>query len=176
MSFFLAAIQTATATPPGAALRDIQPPVEPPYSLATILAASAVALLVLGLAVWRFVRWLKHRPVPPPPSPRAIALRELERLRAQVRELDPYQFSIAVSDVLRHFIGAHFGLHAEKQTSPEFLDSIRLSYSFSEEDRRLLAHFLERCDLVKFARIQADETTSEALLGSAFAFVQGACT
>jgi hypothetical protein len=173
MNLILAAFQTAAGTPEGPAIRDIQPPVEPPIPLSTILFWSAVALLVVGLIVWRVRRWIKHRPLPTPPSPRAIALRELERLRGEIRKLDPYRFSIAVSDVLRHFVGAHFGLRAEKQTSPEFLESIQYSYSFTEGDRRMLADFLERCDMIKFARIQADESTSTALLGSALDFVQG---
>lgn len=136
-----------------------------------LLAAATLALLALG--IWLAIRWWRRRPAMPPLTPRAAAFRELERLRAQVHTLDPHTFSVAVSEVLRRFVGAQFGLHAERQTTPEFLEASRQVAAFAEEDRALLADFLERCDLVKFARIGADESTSEALLGSAMAFVQG---
>jgi hypothetical protein len=119
------------------------------------------------------VRWVRNRPAPPPPTPRAVALRELERLRGEVDRLEPYSFSIAVSDVLRRFIGAQYSLHAQQQTSPEFLSAIGSSSRFSAEDQQLLAHFLERCDLLKFARIDATSDESRELLGRAVAFVQG---
>ena len=163
--------------PPGAAsppeIHDIQPPVEIPVPLWLLILGGIAGLRGRGLCR------LAHRSRDQCDARRsrrprrALALRALEELRKQVHQLDPYAFSIAVSDVLRHFIGEHFGLWAEQQTSPEFLASIQDAPAFSEEDRTLLADFLERCDLVKFARIDANEATSEALLASAFAFVQG---
>ena len=102
-----------------------------------------------------------------------MALAALERLRAQVRTLSPYDFSIAVSEVLRTFIERQHRLRALEQTSPEFLASLAAARQFTEADRGLLADFLERCDLIKFARVEASAETSEELLGSATAFVQG---
>jgi len=119
------------------------------------------------------VRWWRNRPVPPPPSARSIALRELDKLRMRVEQMEPYSFSIAVSDILRTFIGAEYLLHAREQTSPEFLAAIASSLRFSNEDRTLLARFLERADMIKFARIEATSADSRELLSSATAFVQG---
>jgi hypothetical protein len=101
-------------------------------------------------------------------------LRELEKLRARARETEPYLFSVAVSDVLRTFISnAKFRLPATRQTSPEFLAAISGSELFSADDRSLLGHFLEKCDLIKFARMQATATDNMDLVESALAFVQG---
>ncbi len=175
----LAALTQSTPAPkPGAPeaadlIKDIVPPQPvpiPPWLIATLAAA---ALLVIIAAALLIRRWIRNRPTPPPPTPRAIALRELEGLRAQVNSLDPYAFSIAVSDVLRSYIGAQFGLHAPQQTSPEFLAAISNSPRFSDSDRRLLAEFLERCDLIKFARIDADTRDSGRLIESAMSFVRG---
>ena len=179
----IAALLTVISTPaPSSApdapapveIKDIAPPVDVfPYPLWMVLTAAGLALVVLGLAAWLIVRWLKRRPAPPPPTPRALALRELEKLRPQVTALEPYAFSFPVSDVLRTYIGAQFRLHAREQTSPEFLAAISSSPKFSDADRSLLAGFLEHCDMIKFARIDATADDSAKLLESAIAFVQG---
>jgi hypothetical protein len=44
---------------------------------------------------------------------------------------------------------------------------------FSESDRSLLGHFLEKCDMIKFARMQATSADNSELVESALAFVQG---
>ncbi len=170
----LAAISAAPNTPEPVEIKDIAPPVDVfPYPLWMVLTAAGIALLVLGLLMWLLVRWLRGRPAPPPPTPRVIALRELEKLRGQVQALEPYAFSFAVSDVLRAYIGAQFGLHAREQTSPEFLAEISQAGRFSDADRNLLAEFLVHCDMIKFARIHATSADSAKLLDSAIVFVRG---
>ncbi|MDQ3623757.1 MAG: DUF4381 family protein [Verrucomicrobiota bacterium] len=170
---FLALLSTPPpATPP--AIRDIAPPVDvSPYPLWMIIAVSAGVALIAAGVLWLLIRAWRKRPPPLPPSPRSVTLGALEKLRSQVMTLDPYAFSIAVSDVLRSFIGAQYGLRAAHQTSPEFLAAISDSPKFSGDDRTLLGRFLERCDLIKFARIDAGRDESEELLRSAIAFVQG---
>ena len=71
-------------------------------------------------------------------------------------------------------MSGQFSLHATSQTSPEFLASIAKSPRFSDEDRKLLATFLDRCDMLKFARVEAHAEENGELLGAAAAFVQGA--
>jgi len=156
-------------------IRDIAPPVDVfPWPLWMLLVGAFVALLIVGLLVFGIIWYARRRPAGPPPSPRMIAMRELELLRTQVATLDPYAFSVKVSDVLRTFIEAQYGLRAAHQTTPEFLAAMTESREFSEKDRDLLAHFLERCDLIKFAHIEASSTDSAILHERAVAFVQGA--
>lgn len=165
---------TPAATPEPELIKDIAPPVPVPYPLWIVALAVVAALVLLGLIVWGIVRAMKNRPAPPPLTAQEIALRELEKLRAQLQQLDPYRFSIAVSDVLRTFIGdAKFHLPATRQTSPEVLAAVSHSPLFGAEDRELLARFLEKCDMIKFARIDATSQDSADLLASACAFVQG---
>ena len=102
-----------------------------------------------------------------------MALTELEKLRGQVQTAEPYAFTFAVSDVLRTFIGAQFGLHAREQTSPEFLAEISQAGRFSDADRSLIAEFLVHADMIKFARIHATAEDSAKLLESAIIFVRG---
>jgi hypothetical protein len=163
--------QPAPAAP---VIRDIAPPLDVfPYPIWIVVLGGAVVLVVLALIAWWLIRWWRNRPSPLPPSARSIALRELEKLRAQLEQMEPYAFSIAVSDILRTFIGAHYSLHAREQTSPEFLAAIASSPRFSSDDRTLLTRFLERADMIKFARIDATSDDSRELLSSATAFVQG---
>ena len=174
----LAALTQSTPAPSGAPeeemIKDIVPPVWVfPYPPWMVVTAGVIGLLLLVGTALLIRRWIKRRPAPPPPTPRSIALRELERLRGQVNSLDPYAFSIAVSEVLRTYVGAAYRLHAPQQTSPEFLAAISGSPRFSDSDRKLLAGFLELCDLIKFARIDASSGDSARLLESAQAFVRG---
>ena len=171
----LAAISAAPDTPAPLEIKDIAPPVDVfPYPLWMVIVAAVLALALLGGLVWLVVAWVKNRPAPAPLSATSVAMRALEKLRTQIKEIAPYDFSIAVSDVLRTFItNAKFRLPATNQTSPEFLAAISSSPNFTDADRSLLAGFLEHCDLIKFARIDATGEDSAKLLESAVAFVQG---
>jgi Domain of unknown function (DUF4381) len=165
----------ASSAPPLPEIRDIAPPVDFfPYPTWMLVSAAVLAGLLLALLIGLLVRWIRNRPAPAPLSARDLAMRQLESLRTREPELEPYAFSVEVSDVLRRFVGGHFGLSATRQTSPEFLASLSNSDRFSEDDRLLLASFLEKCDLIKFARLEASHAESQQLLGSALAFTRGA--
>ena len=62
---------------------------------------------------------------------------------------------------------------ATRLTSPEFLATIANSASFTESDRAMLSRFLEKCDMIKFARMDATSADNTELVESALAFVQG---
>ena len=177
----LAALNTApsppsapSTQPPLPEIRDIAPPVDVfPWAPWQVACAVVIVLLIVAAIVAAIIKSRRNQPKPPPPTPREVALRELKALRAKVEIQPPYDFSIGVSDVLRTYIGRQFRLQAREQTSVEFLAAIANSVKFSEHDKGLLARFLERCDLIKFARIEATSRDSGELLESAIAFVQG---
>jgi hypothetical protein len=168
----LAAIQSAPADPL-AGLRDNASTVSVPWPPWVWWCIGLGAVVVIALLIW-LGHWLaKRKPKAPPPTPRQIALRALDDLRARAGSTEPYEFSVVVSDVLRTYIAGQFGLHATQQTSPEFLNSIASAPEFTTEDRQLLAVFLDRCDLLKFARIEARSEENAELLRAAAAFVEG---
>ena len=151
---------------------DISPPVD--YSLVPtwlVFAAAFVALTLVGLLVWLFLRW-RRRPKPEK-SPRVRALELLERARGEIEKLTPYQFSIRVSDILRRYVVEEYQLPVTRQTSVEFLEALAQASAFSADDRTLLTDFLNRCDLIKFARYEATTADSELLLEEATRFVEG---
>jgi Domain of unknown function (DUF4381) len=151
---------------------DIAPPVD--YSLIppwVIFAASFAGLALLGWAAWLIAR--KRKRPQPPQLPRQRALAALERIARQIEKMSPYQFSIRVSDILRRYVTEQYALPLTRQTSVEFLNSLRRSSSFSDDEKTLLADFLNRCDLIKFARYDATAEDNRLLLDEATRFTNG---
>ena len=160
--------------PTPAPIRDIAPPIDVfPYPTWMIVTAAITAILLLVLIIWLIVRWIQRRPLPPPPTPREIAITSLNKARAEIETQAPYAFSILVSDILRSYIAAQFHVHAKEQTSPEFLASISDFNQFSEQEKTLLSVFMEKSDLIKFARLNATSEDSAMLVDQAIRFVEG---
>ena len=151
---------------------EIAPPVD--YSFLptwAIFLASLVGLCLIGLMVWLLKR--RRTPALPPKTPREIALEELERIADEIEITNPYQFSICVSDILRRYVTNQYALPVTRQTSVEFLTALARSKSFSANEKSLLEDFLNRCDLIKFARYEATSADSQLLLEEATRFVKG---
>ena len=172
---FPAVILTATAWKPsflGQQFHEIAPPVD--YSFVptwAIFLGSFVGLCLIGLIVWLFKR--RKKPALPPKTPREIALEELDVMANEIETANPYQFSIRVSDILRRYVTHQYGLPLTRQTSIEFLTALAKSKSFSTNEKSLLEDFLNRCDLIKFARYEATSADSRLLLEEATRFVKG---
>lgn len=152
---------------------DIAPPVD--YSLIPpwmIFVGSFLALCLIGLVIWLIIRSSKR--AVPAKSPRERALEQLERMQSDVDRIQPYRFSIRVSEVLRQYVTEQFDLPVTRQTSVEFLTTLAKASPFSEDEKLLLEDFLNRCDLIKFARYDATASDSRRLLEEATRFVKGA--
>ncbi len=149
-------------------IQPIDPPVATwPYPLWMMIVAGVLALIVLGLIIWAIWRVISRRPGPPPPTPKEKALTALGGLEAEVENVAPYAMSIETSDVLRHYLTQAHGLAATEQTSVEFLATIARDPHFSDADKTLLALFLEKADLIKFARLAATSNDSRELIAQA---------
>jgi uncharacterized protein DUF4381 len=163
MNFFLAV----------ADIHEIAQPVD--YSLVppwVIYCAVILGLAVLGLVGW----WSRKRAQRPKPvqSARTRALEQLDRIGREMEMLTPYQFSIAVSDILRRYVTEQYQLPVTRQTSVEFLSMLAKASPFSADETSLLEDFLGRSDLIKFARYDATTHDSRLLLEEATQFVKGA--
>jgi hypothetical protein len=151
---------------------DIAPPVD--YSFVptwAIFAGTFLALAIIGAIVWLIVR-LRKKNIPVK-SPRERALERLDWIQNEIEMLSPYQFSIRVSDILRQYVTEQYNLPVTRQTSIEFLNIIRTASPFSEDEKELLKDFLDRCDLIKFARYEATTADSRLLLEEATRFAKG---
>jgi len=154
------------------ALPDIAPPVN--YSLVPpwmIFVGSLVVITIIGLAIWYGRRFFRKKEVTL--SPRELALAALSEIESEVGRIAPYQFSIRVSNILRRYVVEQFDLPMTRQTSVEFLNAIASAPNFGDEEKALLADFLNRCDLIKFARYEATPEDSRLLLDEAQQFVKG---
>jgi len=154
------------------ALPDIAPPVN--YSLVPswmIFVGSLIVLTIIGLAIWYGRRFFRKKQVTL--SPRERALTALSEIENEVEKIAPYQFSIRVSNILRGYVVEQFDLPMTRQTSVEFLNAIASAPNFGDEEKALLADFLNRCDLIKFARYEATTEDSRLLLDEARQFVKG---
>ena len=153
-------------------IRDIRGPLGIPISSLVILLWVLVPLLLAAL-LWVVVRRLRPGgadvsraalgPLPRPPSEVALeALAALEASplleRGQVKE-----YHIEVSDILRTYVEARFGVPALEMTTQEVLD--RLACARVEDAFvRQFADFLAPCDMVKFAKVRPTPEASLAVL------------
>lgn len=154
-------------------IKDITPPFYIPLlpTWAWIVITIVSTLLVAGIVFW-FVQRARRKGKPPVP-PREAALAELQTLEPSIESENPLEFTVETAGVLRKYVENQFGIPATQQTSQEFLQSLRNSGRFSGADRELLRAFLDKADLIEFARYQATHLDSRELWNEAKAFVQG---
>ncbi|MDD5201125.1 MAG: DUF4381 family protein [Terrimicrobiaceae bacterium] len=155
----------ALAAPTPAPIHDIVGPIAFfPYPIWEVVVAVPAALILIGAAIWFFTC---RRGPSGELTPAERALAALAGLRGGVGTTDPYAFSIVVSDVLRSYLRDARGLSATTQTSREFLETVRTRQAFNDAERDALAAFLEKADLIKFARMHATPDDCSALLEQA---------
>lgn len=153
-------------------LRDIKPPVDIPSGWAWLwwtLAALAVAAVLIFL--WRY--WQKRRrAVPPVPvvPPHVRAKQKLRQALALINQ--PREFCILVSDTIRAYLEERFDFHAPERTTEEFLYELQATNLLNPEQKRRLGEFLQRCDLVKFARYEPREPELHDLHDAALRLVE----
>lgn len=152
-------------------IRGIKAPVELPDPWFWIWLS--LGLMALGaVAWWAWRKWRTARPeilpeVIVPPHDRAR-----ERLRAALALIgQPRPFCIAVSDTIRVYLEERFRLHAPERTTEEFLEELRFSSMLALDQKQTLGEFLQRCDLVKFARYEPAESELRQLYEAAVRLV-----
>lgn len=162
----------SSSAPATNALRDIKPPIDIPTGQEWFwLALAGVALLALLWFAWR--RWRRKAAATPPPEPIPPHIRARQRLQEALSLLHaPREFCIMVSDTVRWYLEERFALRAPERTTEEFLRELQSSPLLSGMQKRGLADFLERCDLVKFAKYEPGEPELMDLHGSATRLVE----
>lgn len=164
-------ITTNVAVPE--ALRDVKPPV--PILNLQLLIGGAI-LLALLIALW-LAWYLRQRRQRKPPPPTLVVIPPERRARDQLRaalELihDPKAFTILVANTLRIYLEERFDFRAPERTTEEFLQEIQGSSALTSKHKEILADFLTRCDLVKFAQHQPAEPELRGLLDTALMLVE----
>lgn len=140
-------------------------------------SVGAAFLASLGLMMW-YSRWRVHLPAAAPTRPHQRALQMLQQLRG-VRpdgSEEVKAYCIEASSLLRRYIEDRFSVSVFGMTTEEFLVAPRVLAELQDHHRRILATFLELCDLVKFARHVPSQGDLTQLLSAAESFVRETCS
>jgi hypothetical protein len=153
-------------------IRPLKGPVEIPSTFGWLWWVLAVVLI--AVAAWFFWRKLRMKKTTPKSQVVIPPHRKAKDQLGMASELmsDPYKFCSLVSDVLRAYVEERFQLKAPERTTEEFMGELRSSTKLRPDHKSLLEDFLVRCDLVKFARFEPTVPELEALLDSAYRFVE----
>ncbi|MDH4470208.1 MAG: hypothetical protein QE493_04465 [Verrucomicrobiae bacterium] len=108
-----------------------------------------------------------------PLTPREACLQSLLKIKENLMEGSDDSFGIFVSGLLRGYLGTAFGLAAPRQTTEEFLLSLRDHNRFTPMERESLEAFLVRSDFLKFAHGEASQSDRLSLIEAAEEFVRG---
>ncbi len=152
-------------------LRDIKAPVEIANPWAWLWWALALAAAA-AVAFWAWRCWRKRRAlaaVVPPVPPHVRARRKLEEALAFLDR--PREFCILVSDTIRWYLEERFQFRAPERTTEEFLHELQGTDLLLPDQKLSLGEFLQRCDLVKFARYEPAETELKDLHAAALRLV-----
>ena len=165
-------VDTATFVP-----HDIKGQIGYPVTFKEVVpwvAASLGSLALVCLAVWLLVRMKRrHDPAYAYKDPaHIVALRKLDRYRGSKMWVPEKQkaFYSGVTDTLREYIAARYGIGAMEMTTAEIFAGMKES-DVPEELLEALRELFERADFVKFAKFVASEEENAAALPLAVRFV-----
>lgn len=139
------------------------------YTPTQVIVAVLLFFIVLGSVFWIIRRLRRKAPL----TPQQACLEALAKMRKNLLEGNDHEFGSHVSGLLRDYLGAAFGLAAPRQTTEEFLQSLRDHNRFTSQAQEALKKFLLHADFLKFAHGSAAENDRLALITAAEEFVQG---
>ncbi|MBQ0044823.1 MAG: hypothetical protein KBT05_07365 [Bacteroidales bacterium] len=141
-----------------------------PYILAVLLAAGLIAL-----AVWFIIRQRRKKAgeeASRKEPAHIVALREIDKWRGD-KFWEPSQqkaFYSGVTDALRGYIDARYGISAMEMTTQELFDALK-GTDVPGELKEPLKDLFERADFVKFAKHSADREENAGVIPLAVRFV-----
>jgi hypothetical protein len=148
-------------------IRDIKGPVPLPsdwwwlWVVLGVIVAGAVAFWL-----WRRREHPVSGETPVLLTPFEVAMDSLRRLREV--SLPVEEFYTRLSDIVRQYIEARFGLRAPERTTEEFLAEATLP----RDSMALLGEFLREADLVKFARYRPGNEDMDRAFDAAETFIR----
>ena len=155
---------------------DIKGQVKVPYTLMEIfpwaLGIWVVLLVIAGLTAWLLGRKKAEEAILHTDPPHIRALRKLEKYRGSEFWQPARQkgFYSGVTDALREYIAARYGIGAMEMTTAEIFDSLK-GTDLPEELRTEMKDLFERADFVKFAKFTASDEDNAQVLPQAVRFV-----
>ncbi|MBI5592562.1 MAG: DUF4381 family protein [Deltaproteobacteria bacterium] len=125
------------------------------WSLLVYILGAVLILAIIGAAIyyWKKSQNRKRIPVEVPVLPHEAALRLLDAL-ADVENMDAKAFYFSLSNILRAYIQARYGINALEMTTEELLPKIDI-LDINKEIHLELKALLRSTDPVKFAGVPA---------------------
>ncbi|MCU0783801.1 MAG: hypothetical protein MUF81_07080 [Verrucomicrobia bacterium] len=153
-------------------IRDIKPPVSIPSGWEWLWwTLAALVLAAVAYAAWRYWRQRQAEiPIVPPVPAHLRAKQKLQEALALIAQ--PKPFVIAVSEAARNYLEERFEFHAPERTTEEFLYELQDTHLLTGNQKESLSDFLQRCDLVKFAKYEPREPELRDLHDSALRLVE----
>ena len=153
---------------------DIKPQVKFPLTLQEV-APWVFGLILLCQLVWWLVKWLKSRKKEEekPAEPAHIrALRKLDKFRGEKHWKPENQkaFYSGVTDTLREYIAARYGVDAMEMTTAEIFKDLKGS-DIPADLYQEMKDLFEKADFVKFAKYTASNEDNVTVLPAAVRFV-----
>ena len=157
-------------------IRDIRGPIHLPDQAPWL--AYALCVLAAPLIWWAARSLVKRlRAAEKVLSPYELAKARLAEADANLDRQKPDDFAEQVSGAVRHYVEARFALPVTHRTSEEFLSELLTRNDVSPllaAKRSELSHFLETCDLAKFAARSLHRDAMQALSAAARRFIDAA--
>jgi hypothetical protein len=152
-------------------LRDIKPPVDVPNPWLWVwIGLGLLGVIAAVVAIAALLRKRRREAPLPPPIPAHIRARQhLQDALALIG--NPREFCIRVSDAIRFYLEERFNFRAPERTTEEFLHELQATNLLTPDQKASLGEFLQRCDLVKFARYEPGEPELRDLHAAALRLV-----
>lgn len=159
---------------------DIKPQIRVPYTLKEVMPWLMLFWVCSHLLAWLICMLLDRRSrgkdgpgrelAQEPPHIRA--LRKLDSYRGEKNWAPEHQkeFYSGVTDALREYIAARYGIGAMEMTTAEIFSTLKCDDA-PEDMMRSLEELFRRADFVKFAKYTASEGENAAVLPLAVSFV-----
>ena len=157
-------------------IRDIRPAVDLPVETWQIIAITCGILVLLLILIFILKRRHgQHSGISIiPHDPYHKALQELEAALLLIQRLDQRPFATGLTDAVRGYLAAVFGLPAPECTTEEVLEQLPSVTLLTEEIRENITHLLQQCDLAKFTKLQFEQPDRLKLYHQAKEFIQSA--
>lgn len=155
---------------------DIKPQVKFPITFAEaipwiMIGLFALAIFTLIAAIYSTIeRKQKEKPAEPA---HITALRKLDKFRGEKFWKPEHQkaFYSGVTDALREYMAARFGVGAMEMTTAEIFQALKGSQDIPEDLYAEMKDLFERADFVKFAKYTAPDEDNKRVLPEAVRFV-----
>ena len=142
-------------------IKDILPPVDVPTSLKRLIVWISIGmglLLLSGVICGLVYKFKKRSKIQEQTfikrTPHEIAYELLERLSKEdlIAKGLVKEYYYRITNILRHYIEDRFGLLAPERTTEEFFTEMAHANQLDDTHKILIREFLERCDMVKYAK------------------------